>query len=155
MTTSLLLKKRPGCMCCATLVQLVQRLIEMPVMNRTVNAFAGGGLQQVGELMAAGVGQQVQHADFTAKISALADLPGRQPALRRCRLMLGGNHARAVGNKVLIAPRIKPMISRLAGAHPQHQPRRFVLRLHPILRRRPENIAGGVAHEGAEALAGV
>src|SRR5690554_6781506 len=56
----------------------------------------------------------------------------------------------AVGNQVLVPAEVIAMVSGLPGAHPQGQRCTTILLANPFFGGLPENLAGGVAHEGGQ-----
>src|SRR5690554_6380536 len=126
----------------------------MPVMHRTIVPLAITVLQQMGKLMAAGMGQKVQYTHLTSKMAPTPDFPSRYPALGGFRTMLGGNHPRAIGDQMLLLDWIVTVIGGLAGPYPQCQRYTPVLLPHPGLGGRPQDVAGGLAHESADGSGG-
>ncbi len=68
--------------------------------------------------MATGVCQQVQCGDLAVKILALTYFPPGKPASYRIRVVLGHDHALAVGDLVLFQARVKTVVGGLTGADP-------------------------------------
>jgi hypothetical protein len=61
----------------AVFMQLVKDSVKMSVMNRTVISLASAVLQQMCELVAAGVRQQIKSAQLTSEVSPRTDFPAR------------------------------------------------------------------------------
>jgi hypothetical protein len=122
-------------------VKIIQNPVKMPVMHRPPKPLARAVLQQMGKLMATGMGQQIKRAQLSIKIPPLLDFPARQPATGGFRPVLGLNHPRTIGDLVLPAMGIKPVIGRLARTYAANK---FTAG------RRPENLFGNGAHQFAE-----
>ena len=99
-------------------MQFIKYVVKMPVMNRTAISLPRTVLQQMREFVTAGVRQQVKSAQLTVEITPLENLPAGEPATRRISLVFGLNHAKAIGNLVLLSLRIKAVIGGLTRAYP-------------------------------------
>lgn len=123
-------------------------------MHRTPEPLPGALLKQMGKLMAAGMGQQVQGAQLPAKVTPFPDLPPGQPAAGRVRLVLGGNHANPIGNQVLPVTGIKAVVGRLARTHAAMQETARAAFPDPLLGGLPETVPGHGTHQFAKANGG-
>ena len=84
----------------AIVVQAVEQRIVGRVVHGAASAEPACGVQGVGVLVAAGVGEQAQRRQGAAKVAALLDLAVALPALPA---QLAGDHAGAVGDQVGLA----------------------------------------------------
>ena len=66
--------------------------------------------------------------------------------------MLGGDHVGTVGDQVLILAGIKAVVGGLPGAYTQNQFSSPVLLPNPASGGFPEDVPGGLAHEGADGM---
>ena len=126
--------------------ELVQQLVEMVIVYRAVIALAGMLLQQVGELVGAGMGQQIQHRYFAAKVTPAAYLTGGQPAGGGFRGLFRHHHPHAIGNQVNLVPVVVAMIGGPPGPGAAQQVSMGPCLAQPVAVAGPECVAGGVAH---------
>ena len=140
---------------CPAFVQFIQNRVEVPVMDRPPEPLPGTLLQQMGKFVAAGVGQQVQGAELPAKVTPLLNFPSGQPATGCLRLVLGGNHANAVGDLVLLVAGIEPVVGGLAGTDPAIQGTARAAFPDPVFRGLPEAVASDGTHQLAKAKGGL
>lgn len=108
----------PRCPRAPAFMKLIKNLVEMVVVYRSMKAFARAVLQQVGKLMATGVGQQVESGQLTTEIPPLQDFPAGEPAHGAFSLLLGHNHANTVSDLMLPGVGIVTVVGGLAGADP-------------------------------------